>query len=74
MVLQDIERILTWGNQTQKQELYTIFDNSNLDIESGDFTLFISDIFALAIQYGKRTDICNFIVNITDSTLTQNPF
>ena len=74
MVLQDIERILTWGNQTQKQELYTIFDNSNFDIESGDFTLFISDIFALAIQNGKRTDICNVIVNITDSTLTPNPF
>jgi len=39
-----------------------------MDIESGDFLLFVSDIFALAIQYGRRTEICNWIVNITDAS------
>ena len=74
MILTDIERILTWGNQTQKQEIYTIFANENPDIDHADFLLFVSDIFALAIQYGRRTEICDYIVNITDKTLTPNPF
>ena len=61
MVMTDIERILMFGNQTEKDAMYAKFYTNNTSMDNGDFMAFISDIFSGAVQYGLRTKICDWL-------------
>jgi len=41
--------------------MYVKFYTNNTNMDNGDFMAFISDIFSGAVQYGKRTRICDWL-------------
>lgn len=56
-----IENIVKGDNETEKQSLFTTFNNNNKDIVIGDFMFFVADIFTMGVQYGHRIEMCELL-------------
>lgn len=66
----DIERKIKYGNDTLKLSTYNTITGKTLtnvaDLPNiGDIMWYISDIFTMGVQYGHRTELCDFLMNGT---------
>jgi len=60
-VTADIERVLLHGSTADIHNIYDMFGNTNYNIDHRDFMWFISDIFTMGVQYGRRQYLCTVL-------------
>lgn len=54
----NVERNLTFASEAERNAVYSIFGNKNLNINLGDFMWYLSDVFTMGVQYGGRIAMC----------------
>jgi len=58
-----IENILKTGTFAERKRLFDTFGYPHYETELGDFMFFVADTFTMGVQYGQRTEMCDYLTS-----------